>query len=562
MPREYLKLKQDNCRGCYHCIRSCPVKAIGFSNSHARIVDAECVLCGRCFVACPQKATEILSDVDTARELIAGGAPVYVSLAPSFVAYFEGADTASVEKALLRLGFKGVGETALGATMVKRRYDELVAEGRQSIIISSCCHSVTLLLQKHFPDAVRFIAPVLSPMQAHCLELKKRHAGAKTVFIGPCVSKKAEADQFPGSVDCVLTFEELSAWLLEEKIALPAPGRKQGRPPLGKARLFPATGGILRSMERANKEYRYLAVDGVNNCIRAVHDIMCGNLEKCFIEMSACTGSCIGGPGMGHSRTTPVSGFVAVEDYAGTNDFRIGRPAPDELKKIFPVAPQCRIRISETAIEEVLKKLGKTKPEHELNCGSCGYDTCREKAAAVVRGKADISMCLPFLKEKAESFSDTIINNTPNSVIVLNESMVVQQINEAARRILNIRDAHALLGSKVTRVLDPDIFVEVISGGKDIYDRKVYLPEYQKYVRKTVVHDRNFHVLILIMRDVTVEETARSLNESQNRKTAEITDQVIEKQMRVVQEIASLLGETAAETKIALTKLKESLDIE
>jgi uncharacterized Fe-S cluster-containing protein len=469
-----------------------------------------------------------------------------------------------VESALLRLGFAGAEETALGATLVKKRYDELVMEGRQSVLISSCCHSITLLLQKHFPDAVQFLAPVLSPMQAHCLDLKKRHAEAKTLFIGPCVSKKAEVDQFPGSVDCVLTFEELSTWFQEEGIPLPVSDRKREADSIGKARLFPTTGGILRSMKRANKKYHYLSVDGVGNCIRAVRDILCGVLENCFIEMSACVGSCIGGPGMGQrgSAERPVTGFVAVEDSAGPVDFTLDQPAPDELQKTFPSAPQCLIRIPESAINEVLKKIGKTRPEHELNCGSCGYATCREKAAAVVRGKADISMCLPFLKEKAESFSEAILNNTPNSIIVLNESLVVQQINEATCRILHILNAHDLLGSKVTRVLDPDIFVEVLTGGKNVYERKRYLPEYHKYVRKTVIHDKNFHVLILIMRDVTQEENARSLNEERNRKTAAITGQVIEKQMRVVQEIASLLGETAAETKIALTKLKESLDVD
>jgi iron only hydrogenase large subunit-like protein/uncharacterized Fe-S cluster-containing protein len=564
MPKEYLQLKQDDCRGCYHCIRNCPVKAISFANSHARIVDTECILCGRCFVACPQQATEIHRDADTARKLIAGSGPVYASLAPSFVAYFPGADRAAAETALLRLGFAGAEETALGATLVKRRYDELVREGRQSVLISSCCHSITLLLQKHFPDAVQFLAPVLSPMQAHCFDLKKRHPGAKTVFIGPCLSKKAEADQFPGSVDCVLTFEELTAWLREEDVPLPASEPRRESASLGRARLFPTTGGILRSMEKANGKYHYLAVDGVGNCMRAVRDILCGAMENCFIEMSACAGSCIGGPGMGRRGTAekPVTGFVAVEDSAGPEDFSLDQPGPDELKKLFPSAPQCRIKISEAAIRDVLKKIGKTRPEHELNCGSCGYPTCREKAAAVVRGKADVSMCLPFLKAKAESFSDAILTNTPNSLIVLNESLVVQQLNEAACRILQIRDPRDLLGSKVTRVLDPDIFVEVISGGQNVFERKTYLPEYRKYARMTVIHDKAFHVLILIMRDVTDEETARSLSEERNRKTAEVAGQVIEKQMRVVQEIASLLGETAAETKVALTKLKESLDVD
>jgi iron only hydrogenase large subunit-like protein/uncharacterized Fe-S cluster-containing protein len=562
MTKEYLTLKQEDCRNCYRCIRTCPVKAISFSDSQARIVQNECVLCGRCFVVCPQQAKEIPSDVDVARGLLALGVPVYASIAPSFVARFDGAGMPAMEKTLRRLGFAGAEETALGATMVKNRYDEMVNEGRQSVIISSCCHSITLLLQKHFPEALPCLAPVLSPMQAHCLDLKRRHPGAKTIFIGPCISKKAEIDQFPGSADCALTFDELTRWLSEENIPAPSQCGPSGRSRRGRARLFPARGGILRSMKRANKRYRYLAIDGVGNCIRAIRDILGGNLEKCFLEMSACAGSCIGGPCMGRGSLGPVSGVVAVEDYAGGQDFTVVMPTPAEIAKLFPAVTPSNTRISESAIRDVLKKIGKTRPEHELNCGSCGYDTCRDKAAAVVRGKADISMCLPYLKEKAESFSDAIINNTPNGVVVLNESLVVQQINDAACRMFTMADASSLLGHKVTKVLDPDLFVEVITGNKNIFEKKQYIADYNRYARMTVVHDSNFHVLILIMRDVTDEETVRVASEEMKRNTAAVTDKIVEKQMRVVQEIASLLGETAAETKIALTKLKESLNLD
>lgn len=206
--------------------------------------------------------------------------------------------------------------------------------------------------------------------------------------------------------------------------------------------------------------------------------------------------------------------------------------------------------------------MGKTKPEHELNCGSCGYNTCREKAVAVIQGKADLTMCLPYLKEKAESFSDNIIKNTPNAVIVLNESFEVQQINASACELMNITDQSNILGDQVVRVLDPIVFFEVMDKGEDIYNRPVYLAEYKKYVEQTVIYDKGFHIIICIMRDVTQEQKQRAEKEELSRTTMEITDKVIEKQMRAVQEIASLLGETTAETKVALTKLKESLSNE
>ena len=203
--------------------------------------------------------------------------------------------------------------------------------------------------------------------------------------------------------------------------------------------------------------------------------------------------------------------------------------------------------------------MGKNSPADELNCGGCGYETCREKALAVFQGKADLNMCLPFLKEKAESFSDTIIKNTPNGIIVLNEQLEVQQINTMARKMMNIRNVSDVLGDQVVRILDPNIFLEVLNSGRNIYERRVYLAEYRRYVEQTVIYDRSYHVLMSFMRDVTDEESERSQKESISQQTIEITDKVIDKQMRVVQEIAMLLGETTAETKIALTKLKESL---
>jgi len=195
----------------------------------------------------------------------------------------------------------------------------------------------------------------------------------------------------------------------------------------------------------------------------------------------------------------------------------------------------------------------------ELNCGSCGYNTCRAKAIAVCQGKAEISMCLPFLKDKAEGFSDTIVKNTPNGLIVLNEKLEVQQINKAARKIMNIRESLDVLGDQVVRILDPAPFVQVLETGKNLREERIYLAEYDRYVEQSVIYDKDLKLLIGIMRDVTSEEDERQKKESISRQTVEVADKVVEKQMRIVQEIASLLGETAAETKIALAKLKESI---
>lgn len=555
-----LKLKKSNCKNCYKCIRHCPVKSIRFSDNQAHIVDDECILCGQCFVVCPQNAKEIRSDTDRVKELIKNNpGKVYASIAPSFVANYQGTDIESMRSALLQLGFAGADETALGATVVKKKYEEMVQTQEKNIIISTCCHSVNLLVQKHFPEALPYMAQVVSPMQAHCGRIKKEHPDAKTVFIGPCISKKSEAESYPETVDCVLTFEELSRWMQAEHI-LPEKKSEQPEQDIGRARLFPTTGGILRSMDRPKSEYRHLAVDGADNCIRVLEDVVGGNFKgKCFIEMSACRGSCIGGPVMDSKNRATLMDFMIVDEYAGKQDFTVPEYPEEDLHKNIGFIGLHRQMPGSAAIDEILHKMGKRTPEDELNCGSCGYDTCREKAIAVFQGKADLSMCLPFLKEKAESFSDNIIKNTPNGILVLNESLEVQQINGAARRIMNIRNASDVLGDQVVRVMDPQIFLEVLQSGINIHDKKIYLAEYRRFVEMTVIYDKSYRILMGIMRDVTDEEDQRSQKEAISRNTIEITDKVIEKQMRVVQEIASLLGETTAETKIALTKLKESL---
>lgn len=557
----YIQLKKSNCKNCYKCIRHCPVKSIRFADDQAHIVKEQCILCGECFVACPQNAKQIRSDIAIAKELIASGKPVYASIAPSFVANYEGSSLSSVSKALLSLGFTKVEETALGATIVKKIYEDMIRSGDKKAIISSCCHTVNSLIQKYYPEAIPNLASVMSPMQAHCMQIKRDHPEAYTIFLGPCISKKEEAQIYPGIVDCALTFEELSEWLKEANITIePDDNRMENNTPEeGRARLFPIPGGILRSMFTEQTDYDYISIDGIDNCMRALQNVINGGLSHCFIEMSACVGSCIGGPAMDKEKRMPISDIIRINHYAKDKDFMVPSYTKEDLKKHFNFQGCYHQMPGSSAIAEILHKMGKSSPEQELNCGSCGYNTCREKAIAVYQGKADLTMCLPFLKEKAENFSDNIIYNMPNGVLVLNEELEVQQINRAAKSILNIKHKTDILGSPVVRVLNPGIYLEVMTSGRNVHDKLTYLAEYQKYIEETIIYDRTYHIIISIMRDITTEEKSRLKKEQINNHTIEIADKVIEKQMRVVQEIASLLGETTAETKIALTNLKETL---
>ena len=468
-----LTLKKSNCKNCYKCIRHCPVKSIRFSGNQAYIIGNECILCGQCFVVCPQDAKQIVDETEKVKVLLQSDDPVIVSLAPSFIANYEGVGIESMRKALKKLGFFDAEETAIGATIVKKEYEHMINEENRDIIITSCCHSVNLLIQKYFPAELPYLADVLSPMQAHCRDIKRRYPDAKTVFIGPCVAKKDEAQYYEGIVDAVLTFDELTAWLKAENIELESNTSEKDEN--SRARFFPTTGGILKTFIEENPHYTYLAIDGTENCIAALRDIENGNIHRCVIEMSACVGSCIGGPVMEKFHRSPIKDYAAVARSAGEKDFAVAQPDPIELRKIFTAIGRKNPQPSEEEIREALRQMGKTKPSDELNCGSCGYNTCREKAIAICQGKAEISMCLPYLKDKAENFSDTIVRNTPNGLIVLNEKLEVQQINRAALKILNLRLASDILGDQVVRVMEPGDFVSVLSKGSAIHNKRVYL---------------------------------------------------------------------------------------
>ncbi len=550
-----LTLKKSNCKNCYKCIRNCPVKAIRFSGDQAHIIADECILCGRCFVVCPQNAKEIVSEVEKVKVMIQSGEPVIASMAPSFIANYDGVGIDAMREGLQKLGFADVEETAIGATMVKTDYERLVHEKQKPVIISSACASVNLLIQKHYPEMIKYLADTLSPMQAHCRDIKRRNPEAKTVFIGPCVAKKDEAQRYPGIVDAALTFEELTEWLEKENVRLE---KKVDSNPESLARIFPTVAGILRTMKDRDPEYEYVAVDGIDNCIAALEDVAAGHVSNCFMEMSACKGSCVNGPVMEKYHPWFITDYLSVTRYAGDKDFPVEQPEISELSRRYDILEGMKDMPTERKIQEILNKMGKKKPSDELNCGTCGYDTCREKAIAIYQGKAEIEMCLPYLKEKAENFSNIIFDNTPNGLLVLNERLEIQQINPAACRIMNIRRPSDVLGSQIVTLLDPKPFLDALESRKSVF-QCAYLAEYDRYVEEQVLYDQSYRMLFCMLEDVSDEAAEREKKAEMRRQTTEVADKVVEKQMRIVQEIASLLGETAAETKIALTNLKESM---
>ena len=547
----------SNCKNCFRCLRKCPIKSVSFGNTKSHIIHDDCIYCGRCFLECPQNIIKVRDDLSLVKRMINAGRKVVVSLAPSFISYYKNYDMASFIDALKKLGFLEVEETAIGATIVKKAYDDML-DGSRDVVISSCCHTINLLVQKYYPKALPSLANVLSPMLAHGKDIKQRYGkDTKVVFIGPCISKKDEADKNPEYVDVVLTFEELEQWFNEENIVLE---KKTNNVVLekSKARLFPTCGGVLATMECKNKEYEYVAIDGIDECKEVLQDIVDGNIHKCFIEMSACYGSCINGPLVQKRKHSIVNNKIAIKNSAGKLDFDgYVLNSEDVLQSYKRILVRHAIP-SEEQITRTLIDMGKESKETQLNCGSCGYSTCREKAIAIIQGKAVREMCLPFLMEKAQSFSDKIVANTPDGLMVLDENLDIQLINHSMCKIVGVPNSKFVLNKNITTILDPEDFCRAL-GGEKVYSKKSYLSEYKKYVESTIVYDEKFHVLICIMRDITASEIYLQNREETLKKSIEITDNVIARNMRAVQEIASLLGESAAATKVALSSLKETL---
>ena len=556
---DILGLRRANCKSCHKCIRVCPVKSIEFSGQQAKIIGSECILCGQCVVTCPQNAKVVRSDLPRVKQAMAEGRRVVASLAPSFIVDFPVDGVEEMAGMLEKLGFAATAETAHGAFLVKSEYERMVGEKRQDIIISTCCPSAVRLVQKYFPDLVDCLAPVVSPMEAHARYLKEQDPDAYVVFIGPCISKKAEAEDYPDSaVDCVLTFEELRGWAEEAGVEPESvPCDREGR----RSRFFPKTGGIIQSMDRENTGYRYYAVDGPDRCVAALRDIRGGRLHNVFLEISICEGSCVSGPMIRASQGGMLECQDRVPDYAAPG-FPARRPVRDFDPADVPLerhtAPQpVREKVpTDEELTAILEKMGKTSSADELNCGSCGYPTCREKAKAVFNGKAEVTMCLPYMRARAESLSDKILGSTPNAILVVGEDLTVQQMNGAAARFFGLERPDAAVHKPVEDFLDPVDFIFVLEDGRPIKDRKIWLEKSEKFVEETIVYDIENKLLLAIMKDVTAEEKENRRAQELRQQTLEVTDRIIQKQMRTVQEIASLLGETTAETKVALTKLR------
>lgn len=557
---------KSNCKNCYACVRACPVNAIQVQAEQAKIVKERCIGCGKCLKVCPKNAKHVQSELEKVRTYLKQEGKVVASVAPSFAALFD-KGSEKLPAALKKLGFDVVEETVVGAELVTEVYEAYSKMPGDQCYMTSCCPTVNALIQKHYPEVIPFLIPVVSPAACHG-KMIKRHYGKETkvVFIGPCLSKKIEGIE-EESIDAVLTFEELLEWIKEEKIdwenlqTMPFDATEE------RQRRYPIVGGMTHTIKDQSLPRKIIQIDGVDECIDMMPHIMKGAFKNTLIEIHGCRQSCISGAGMPQDGVNIYERRERIKKYAEEQSIEV---APEEEKTITDsinlhkefhnLKHQLKIP-SEEEIESILNSIGKETKLDELNCGSCGYKTCRDKAIAVFNDMAEPNMCLPFMRQKAETLTNIIFEATPNLIIMVNEALEVIEINPAARKFFDLsKDISNRL--PVSALMDEESFKEVRRMKKSILNQKIFLHGIDATVVQSIIWSDYHAIMVWIANDVTYDEKKNKQLQNMKIEAIDMAQQVINKQMTVAQEIASLLGETTAETKVTLTKLKQLIQEE
>ncbi len=581
-----LEVHDASCKDCHRCLRECSVKAIAFEDDQARIIEEKCIYCGKCVNVCPQDAKVPRNETELFNSYINSNNKVVVSLAPSFAAAFNLDSAYRIVGALKEAGVDIVAETSQAAEYIAREYSELI-EGRFKALVSTCCPAVVNLVEKHYPELIPYLSPIISPMNLHAELLKRKYGeDIKVVFIGPCIAKIDEAERHKGNykIDAVLTFDDLKDFFNKKSIS-PYDAKKTSFDEgcFSKASSYPLEKGAIKAaaIDKGFRSDEIISMSGVDNCIEILEDLKNGSINARFIELLACEGGCINGPAVNKEisrgkreqiikqytfkkinnvrNINKVSGCEETgnkqENNIDWNDLKFSRNELD-LKRNYKNRKHIFAEPSEKEIKEILESIGKYSKEDETNCGGCGYDSCREKAVAVYQGLAKRKMCIPYMKSKAESLSDIIVESSHNAIIVVDKEMIIQEFNPVANEMFNKQDKSPV-GQPLSRYIDPKLFKKVWNEKKGIKHHKISYEKYDIVTDQTIFPLEEYDVIVGIFTDHTKQQRQKEEMKKMKEMAADKAADVVHKQMEIVQEIAGLLGETTVETKSALYELTE-----
>jgi iron only hydrogenase large subunit-like protein len=555
--------ERRECQDCYKCVRNCPVKAIKVEGGYASVMAELCILCGQCVEVCPNGAKRVRDDLAGTRQLLALKKAVFVSLAPSYVSEFPGIQPAQMIAALKKLGFAGVSETALGAQQVSAQAAALLQKNPGRVFVSSACPTVVCYLQMHRPGGAALLTGLMSPLLTHCQMLRQTFgADIGIVFIGPCIAKKLEAAQHPELLDVALTFEDLRRWLEQEKIApekMAETTADQFVPERSaEGAWYPVDGGMIAGMKSACavNDCSLMAFSGLGAIKKALDGVEETNPNGgIFLELLACEGGCVNGPKV-RQRGATVAKRQRILSHVREPGAVLPRRPLLETPANFAAAPPVDVKFPDSQIREALRSVGKLTADDELNCGGCGYDSCREFGRALLSGKAERAMCVTYMRQLAHKKANALLQKMPSAVVIVNDALRIIEFNAAFAAMFaktppgKTDGAAALEGIALAEVMPfATLFHSVLKSGEDILDRDL---RFQNTILHATIFNIEKHSLVGgILQDITKPAVRK---EQVIRKARE----VIQKQLATTQQIAYLLGENAADAEIILNSIIDS----
>jgi iron only hydrogenase large subunit-like protein len=483
----YTKVRE--CQDCHKCIRECPVKAIRVQDGSARVVPELCSMCGECVLSCPSSAKQVRDDLPGAQALLASGRRVIASLAPSFVAQFPEIRPAQIIHALKGLGFHAVSETALGAQQVSASVSQLMHSEPRQIWISSACPVVVGFIAKYHPECQSHVTSILSPLLTHCKMLRAHYGDdIAIVFIGPCIAKKQETDLHPELLDVVLTFEDLDRWLTTENIHLAEldemPEDRFEPEAAEEGALYPIDGGMIPSVTgvREADRSRYMSFSGMSNVEQALKGIAEWHPEhSIFLEMTSCAGSCVNGPKAARN-TSIARRRYDVAKYAKPAA-GLPRESSVAIAQHYDASPVVRRGYSSLQVQNALQMVGKFSTDDELNCGGCGYNSCREFAHALLARDAERMMCATYTRQLAQKKANALLQKMPSAVVIVDAELKIVECNADFVRQFTAGDASVkTLEGKALGAVMPfsSLFRRVLESGEDLVSHDI------RYQRSTL----------------------------------------------------------------------------
>ena len=556
-------LKQE-CHDCYKCIRECFVKAIKIENGSASVLSDKCIACGRCVTACPSGAKRVRNDIDKVKTLITAKKKIYVSLAPTWAGVFE-LPVPKMIAILKKLGFYAVSETALGAQEVSIKCAQTLNNGENGLYISSACPVIVDYINYYRPEFSENIIPIASPALTHAKILKETYGeDISVVFIGPCIGKKNEADRHPELIDASLTFEELNFWINDEYIKtreLEIDSNDKFVPDFAnEGAIYPIEGGMNETMKQVglNNDVTLINVSSLESFEKALSGLNKSQIhKKIFLEALACDGGCINGPCVDSTKST----IAITSEILDKVKYRESIPTEPNVVVNIPYSPQ-PVRKEEFSLEEMnaaMKRIGKENENDQLNCSGCGYATCRDLAQALLRGEAEPSMCISYMRKTAMKKASKMLSSMPSAVVMVDKNLNILEANDAFMRafcgdmyeIFSTRP-EGLTGAALERLAPfANVFKNALKTGADIH--KEHYRHENKLYDLSVFSIESGEIVGAVITDVTKSEMDRE-------KIARRAREVISKNIATVQDIACLLGEHMVETELLLSSIAEDFD--